>query len=112
MPLKIAFIGYNNRLTMVFFDQFVRDNREQVEFYDLLRGRAVLKDGTTIEAIWEPCLDGKRYDQAIIADDWRMEVYSARRDAINWLHLSMACSVIAEEFRFQHYDPDAKEAET
>lgn len=110
MPLKIAFIGYNDRLTADYFRQFALDNHEAVLHFDGRRGRITLYDGTTIQAISRPMafLDGVRYDQVILADDRRLLLLYTRREEMSWLRHVTSYTEIPEEFRFQVYDIDAE----
>lgn len=108
MPLVIAFVGYNERLTRLFFEEFAWDNREQIASADFIRGRVRLFDGTQIIRIDASRIgrDGHRYDQIIVADDRRRAVYVNRNAEIMWLIHQCACSSIPVEFRFQFYDVD------
>lgn len=108
-PVKIAFIGYNNRLTANMLRQFVLDNEKQVIHFDPARGQVRLRDGTTIQAVTSPIFyrDGVRYDQVLLADDRRMRILYERRDELAWLRNVTAHSEIPEEFRFLVYDIDA-----
>ena len=110
MPLVIAFIGYNERLTRVFFEEFTWDNRDQIASADYVRGRVKLHDGTYIVRIdaGKAGRDGYRFDQIIVADDRRRNAYVNRRCELMWLEHQCACSLVPEEFRFQFYDVDAE----
>lgn len=108
LPLVIAFIGYNERLTRQFFEEFAWDNREQIASADYIRGRVKLHDGTQIVRIdaGKAGRDGYRFDQIIVADDRRRNAYSNRRLEIMCLEHQCACSLVPKEFRFQFYDVD------
>lgn len=110
MPLKIAFLGYNTRLTDLYFRQLAEDNREQVKYFDGRRGVMVLHDGTQIKALRGPVkyLDGVRYDQVIIVDDRRLRIFEHRREELRYLRHVTRYTEIPEEFRFQIYDIDAE----
>ena len=110
MPLKIAFIGYNNRLTQQALQQFAIDNHEQVYKYDKQSGLVLLWDGTVIEAITssKSCLDGKRYDQTILADGERLAILQKRAHEIAWLRHTMQYNGVPEEWQFQWYNMDAQ----
>ena len=110
VQLKLGFIGYNDRLTRIAFDQFAIDNQEAVLTYDRVRGHMILRDGTTIQAITggKAFWDGVRLDQVIVADDRRMEIMWRRYQEMACLRHVTACSEVPEEFRFQVYDMDAE----
>lgn len=109
-PLEIAFMGHDLRITTLFLRQFVEDNEEQVAHHR--NGRVILKDGTIIEAISPAMvrtrLDGRRYDQLILADDARgmIEIDAIREiEIIKW-H-AMLCSCVPEEYQILRYNADA-----
>lgn len=107
MALKIAFMGYNVRHTGMSMMQFAADNATQVERYERYIGRMLLTDGTEITAISNPGqLRGRRFDQAIIADDHRRAVSRLYLYLTDALHLALSGSNIPEEFRYQIYDID------
>lgn len=113
MPLKIAFIGYSQRLTRQHFEEFAWDNREQIRRADYIKGRIELRDGTIIIRMdaHKVRRDGYRFDQIIVADDRRGYVYSARYDDIRWLVCTCSCSIVPQEFRMLFYDVDAPREE-
>lgn len=108
-PLRIAFYGYNPRLTSRFLRELAEDNHTIVREYDFRRNRITLDDGTLIVgvvsemALW----DGIRYDQIIICDDRRMEILLDRWDTIARLKQMRAYSDVPEEFGIQYFDVDA-----
>lgn len=112
-PLEIAFMGYNDNLTRIAFIQFARDNAEEIVEYrrtwcEYLR----LKDGTKIIKITPGRVyfgvDGYRFDQLILADDRRKEIYSARWREISLLmQTAMNYSRVPEAYKILFYDLDA-----
>ena len=113
MELSIAFIGYNAEQTCIALDDFVRVNADQVAFYNRSRGIVKLRDGTTIyKILWFPeFLEGRRFDQVLVADDRRRHVYEARWLMLHELDRRMATSSrVPAEFRWLFYDLDAEVA--
>ena len=111
MTLKIAFLGWDARLTARYLEQLAMDNVERVSRYNPDRGFLALKDGTEIiipRIIGLNCLDGRRFDQVILADDRRMKIKEHPRHAIAVLLNSCSRSIVPEEFRLQIYDIDAE----
>lgn len=107
--LKIAFMGYNARHTCESMLQLAVDNADQVKRYERNQGRIVLKDGTEITAIRNPAeLQGRRFDQAIIADDHRAAVFELYIYLTDALHQALRGSKIPEEYQVQIYDLDAE----
>lgn len=110
--LKIAFMGYNARHTADSLRLFAVDNADQVKSTDWNRGRIVLFDGTEITAIYTPdALLGRRFDQAIIADDHRAAVYERYIYMTDALHQALRSSKVPYEWQVQIYDLDAEVAE-
>lgn len=100
--LNIAFVGYNARLSQIHFRWFAEDNREQIRFCDLSRGRIELYDGTRIRCI-QRHQDGLRFDQIMVADDWRKEVLNKQHDLLCALESVCAHSIVPKEFRYIFY---------
>lgn len=104
----IVFLGYNAKLTNYGFRQILENNREQVSRVDLGKLRAILKDGTRLQAI--PIVDerflyGYRFDQLILFDDDRWEIKWHREEDINIIKaLTMMSSNVPEEFQILRYE--------
>jgi hypothetical protein len=110
--LKIAFIGFNAKQTHGALLQLAVDNADQVKRYDRRQGSIVLRDGTEIMAVppGDPvALHGRRFDQIIIADDWRLMIMEHLRAELRALDRCCQHSIVPEEFRYQIYDMDAEE---
>ena len=111
-PLEIAFMGYNTPQTQAAFQQFARDNQEEIRTDLLKMGLLTLKDGTRITEI-TPGTAGRgireyKYDQLILADDSRKKIYSARwREIRLFLQTAMDCSRVPEDYKILFYDLDA-----
>ena len=111
-PLEIAFMGYNTPQTQAAFQQFARDNQEEIRTDLLKMGLLTLKDGTRITEI-TPWTAGRgireyKYDQLILADDSRKKIYSARwREISLFLQTAMDCSRVPEDYKILFYDLDA-----
>lgn len=107
-PLELAFMGYNARLTDRFLQQFAEDNDEQVAQFDRTRRIIVLKDGTRIKGV-SPAgvqlgFDSHRFDQLILADDEREQIYITAAREIKIVRASMALSCVPEEFQVLYYN--------
>lgn len=111
-PLEIAFMGYNTPQTQAAFQQFARDNQEEIRTDLSKMGLLTLKDGTRITEIF-PRTAGRgireyKYDQLILADDSRKKIYSARwREISLFLQTAMDCSRVPEDYKILFYDLDA-----
>lgn len=109
-PLCIAFMGYNLEQTTVCFRQFARDNAESIKAAK--PNRLVLKDGTMIlpfpaARVRVARMDGYRFDQLIIADDRRKNIYHAAAAEIRRIIGSaMIHSCVPGEYQIQFYDID------
>lgn len=107
-PLKIAFVAWNAEATDICLRGLAIDNAEQIEAYDRTRGRLFLKDGTEIRAVHDRgFLDGLRFDQIIVADDYRRRTFYACRDLLKALECCCCVhSCVPEEYLFQLYEID------
>ena len=107
MDLKLAFIGYDRKQTHHFFKELYCENKQQVARVDFGNGLLVFYDGTVIRRIdsIESCC-GRRFDQIIIADDWRKMIYATRADELTALELCSMCSPVPEDFRRIFYNTD------
>lgn len=105
MSLKIAFIGYNEKQTNLYFREFAKVNADQVARFDQRAGRILLKDGTEITRVSSNpvFLKGRRFDQVIFADDSRFEGLRRRGPEVYALTMCCAGSVVPEEFRWEFY---------
>lgn len=113
MALNIAFIGYDERQTRIYFEELAVVNADQVARFDRRQGRILLRDGTQITLV-SPApgfLPGHRFDQVIVADDRRRLVFIKRWPELAELERCTAQSPVPEEFRLLIYDLDAAEAE-
>ena len=112
MPLKIAFLGYDERQTRAWFMQFAVDNREQVQGANWAQGYMRMKDGTEIlrvPAANPAWIKSRRFDQIIVADDWRKNAMLKRWDELDALERCCCGSIIPEEFRYQFYNIDEED---
>lgn len=107
--LVLAFIGYNERLTRQFFGEFAMDNSEQIRKADFVRGRIEFYDGTIIRRIdagMAGRMDGWRFDQIIVADDYRMNARISRIDELQVLDCLCGRSEVPVDFRYLYYNVD------
>lgn len=109
MPLKIAFIAWSAHHSDIYLERLAVDNVDQVKRYERKRGCILLRDGTEIINVnhlhgWE----GYRFDQIIVADDWRMGILLKRWDELEELEYRCRCSIVPEEYRYQFYIIDAE----
>lgn len=106
-PLKIAFVAWNAEATDTYLHSLVVDNADQVKRYDRSRGRVTLKDGTEIYGVHDRgFLDGLRFDQIIVADDYRRRTFYVCSDLLKALEYHCQHSYVPEEYRYQLYDID------
>lgn len=112
MPLKLAFIGYNEEQTRRYFDEFRWMNRDQVEAYTRVFGKILLNDGTIIQRApaTKEKLDGLRFDQIIVACDRRgYGVWpSYQRELLHALEQRMSYGRVSEDDRIIYYDLDSE----
>lgn len=110
MAYKIAFIGYNEEQTRRYLEEFVMINNDQVRHFNRRDGIVYLMDNTTITAV-KPIpefLRARRFDQTIVADDRRLNVFDRRYPEFMELERCMAGSIVPEHFRWQLYNLDAE----
>ena len=110
--LVLAFVGYNFEQTRAHFEQFFRDNAQQVAYANIDKGVMWLSDGTVVKRIdpgFEKNSAGWRFDQIIVADDFRHNAVINRWKLLNHLEFLCSCSTVPKELRYQYYDVDAPE---
>ena len=97
-PLKNGLIGYDVKQTDICMKQLVEDNKHEVAHF--VRCEIVLKDGTEIVPIYnEDNVRGKKFDQIILCDDKRWNIYENRKDLIEYVFWHMASySCVPEEY--------------
>ena len=113
MAYSIAFIGYNEEQTRRYLEDLAAVNADQVRRFDRRNGCITLKDGTTITRVLPvpDFLRGRRFDQVIVADDRRLQVFDRRYPEMMELNRCMGGSIVPEHFRWQLYDLDAEVVE-
>lgn len=111
-PLEIAFMGWNLDTTSYLLGRFADDNPEQVA--QRRRERLTLIDGTTITTLSpgkvRSGIDGRHFDQLILADDRREElrVEAAHEiEVVRWGCMARSC--VPEEYQVLYYNIDAPE---
>ena len=108
LPLRLALIGYNQKTTELGLRYFIGNNTEQIEGVNWVGREIRLKDGTSIKGIIsadELYLQGKRFDQLILFDDYRWEIEWHRSEDIRIIKaLKMYVSIIPEEFQIIKYE--------
>lgn len=110
MALNIAFLAWNARQADTYLHQLAEANADQVKKYDRTSGRVTLHDGTVISIVNpDKKMDGKRFDQIIVADDWRMGILLKMWDALEYLELLCQHSDVPEDFRYQFYFIDEED---
>ncbi len=114
--LELAFMGYNNPQTKKAFQQFARDNKGEIRTDLSEYGLLVLKDGTRITEIFpgeaSRGIHGYHFDQLILADDSRKEIYSTRwKEIDSLLYRNLTYSCVPEEYKILFYDLDASDTE-
>lgn len=106
--LHLGFITYSSDQLKDFFTQFCEDNSDQIEKMVVNKSNcyAVLKDGTKITGIMNNCdsLRGFKFDQLILADDYRMNIRWKRDELIRMLlDYNTYHSVVPDEFKIIEY---------
>lgn len=113
MPLRLAFIAYNEAQTRRYFKEFRWVNRDQIWSYDPASGIIVMLDGTTIRRVPSSLhkLDGLRFDQIIVACDRRGEYVwpSHQIEVLHELMRRMTCGRVPAEHAVIYYDLDSEE---
>lgn len=109
-PLEIAFMGRNLGLSTYLLEQFADDNAEQIA--QRRRERLTLIDGTTITLLSpgrvRSGIDGRRFDQLILADDRRELIRAEAAHEIEVVRYGAMClSCVPEEYKVLYYDIDA-----
>lgn len=109
MALRLAFVGWGPSHTRLSFHQFFLDNKEQVEQFDTVQNRIVLRDSTVIKAFLTPprFFDGLRYDQVIVADDRRLHLLHGNSEMIRIFRELLRFSAVPDDYKFIVYDLDA-----
>ena len=97
-PLMIGLIGYNMEQTEYGLWVLSNENSDQVDCVE--RHRIKFNDGTEIRAIYnENSACGRRFDQIILFDDEKWNIYEKRRDLIEYVFWHMAnYSCVPEEY--------------
>ena len=107
-PLNIAILGYDNKQTITGLRQITENNIEQVIAINKTTHTVLLGDGTKLQAILnldERSLQGKHFDQLMLFDDNRWEIYDHRlKDIFYILNVGLRRSVIPEEFQTIEYE--------
>ena len=106
-PLKLGFIGYNSNLTLSGMRDFVKNNKEDIDFFSPNKRYLHLKNGTEIYALFENSnnLRGYDLDQLILYDDNRWEIKSHRYNFIVWiLENLMYRSCVPDRFKILEYE--------
>jgi len=106
-PYRLAFLGYNAKLTECGLWEFVQNNKEQIANFDRTRNIVRLIDGTIIQGVLgvDPVfLRGSRFDQLILFDDERWQIYYHRSEDIGVIIERMCGSIVPEEFQVLEYE--------
>lgn len=97
-PLKIGLIGYNREQTLHELLMLYKENFEQIIRVE--EHRVEFKDGTEIRAIYnENDTRGIRFDQVILCDDERWNIWEERKNIIDNVLWDIAgYSCVPEEY--------------
>lgn len=108
--LRVAFLGYNLEQTKIAFNDFVRENIDQIRDYDLAKGTAELFDGTVVWRVDDEKsrIFGNHYDQYILADDKRKEILFRQKEKIFYLK-ERTTRQVPEDYIMIWYDFDCLE---
>ena len=113
-PLRIAFVGYNERVGAEQFRQFAFDNAEQIRTAKFVTGKIELLDGTIIKRVtpYNVVLDGMRFDQIILAVDGVGMLLTRQYELLRLLDYRCSQSCVPEQFRFLlYYTDEPREAD-
>lgn len=109
--LNIAFLGCNTQRTHEGLRKFEKDNSEQIDnkdprnLYPHCGNEVYLIDGTRISAISDEAkLYGCRFDQLILFDDERDDIFEKQKEKIKEITFLMGMSKIPEEFQILKYE--------
>lgn len=103
----LVFLGYNAKLTRYGFEQFLKNNEEQIRKVDMRNLIAFFKDGTQIKGLLsaDDRIRGYRFDQLILFDDERWEIEWHRAEDIRIIKaLTMQQSNVPEKFQILKYE--------
>lgn len=101
-------MGYNSEITKSMFKWFCENNKEEIK---LCRNRGsdlfvIFKDGSEVIGITSSVnyMRGYKFDQLILCDDERWEIYWKRRSDINGLmDFTMNITNVPEEYQILEY---------
>jgi hypothetical protein len=100
-------MGYNPKLTGNLFKWFCENNKEEIEAcrHGSWNSIAIFKDGTKVTTINSTShIRGERFDQLILCDDERWEIYGKRYDDISLLRFNcMFITNVPDEFQILEY---------
>lgn len=102
-PLKIAFVGYTYELGLMGLRILTQENEDDIAL--VKKDRLRFKDGTELIVVGnEPSIRGCRFDQLILFDDHRWEIYHKQRELIglikDWF---MDLSCVPDEYQILEY---------
>ena len=103
----LALLGYNAKLTRYGFEQFVKNNEEQIWKVNMRDLIAFFKDGTQVIGLLsaDDRIRGYRFDQLILFDDNRWEIERHREEDIEIIKaLTMQLSNVPEKFQILKYE--------
>jgi hypothetical protein len=96
-------MGYNTKLSYDLFKWFCDNNQEEIVDGEFRKNNSWVrfKDGTVvIPIISSSHLRGEKFDQLILCDDERWEIYRKRYDDISLTRLtSMSITNVPDEFQ-------------
>lgn len=107
-PLRIAFVGYNERVGAEQFRQFALDNAEQIRTAKLVTGKIELLDGTIIKRVtpYNAVLNGMHFDQIILAVCREGTLLTRQYELLRLLDYRCSQSCVPEQFRLLLYCAD------
>ena len=103
----LALLGYNAKLTRYGFEQFVKNNEEQIWKVNMRDLISFFKDGTQVIGLLsaDDRIRGYRFDQLILFDDNRWEIERHREEDIEIIKaLTMQLSNVPEKFQILKYE--------
>lgn len=105
-PLRIAVIGYNYEQTRMALESFILNNKEDIIDIKKYRSTVVLIDRTELSIVNDITdIVGNNYDQLMVCDDYRWNVFEKKELLINAVVSSMKYySCVPEEFQVMRYE--------
>lgn len=103
-PLKIALLAWNCEQSKYAMRDFIENNKDQIDTFH--ENKVILNDGTEIFIVnYIKDIRGKNFDQVMICDDYRWNIYIEKSYLIREIILEIGWkSCVPEEFLVMRYE--------